>query len=102
MMKNLIESELVSKYRYAIVADARGTIFCKQDCIPVTGPIKENFCPYYDAPHDYMEDFSFRFENDNVELYIGDMNILTLKSEELEIILTHIHQLKEYSDEESN
>ena len=102
-MVNLIDSELVSKYRYAIVADARGTIFCKQECIPVTGPIKENFSPYYEAPHDYMEDFSFRYAGDDVEIYIGDMQILTLKVEELEMILEHIKSLKQENlDEESN
>ena len=95
MVVNLIDSELVSKYRYAIVADARGTIFCKQECIPVTGPIKENFSPYYEAPHDYMEDFSFRYAEDNIELYIGDMRILTLHVEELDMIMNHIRTLKQ-------
>lgn len=94
-MQNLICSELVSKYGYYIVADERGTIFCKQECIPVTGPIKENFSPYYQAPHDYMEDMSFRFTDDGVEFYIGDMELITLTEDELKLMIKHVDDRKE-------
>lgn len=81
----------MSRYHYAIVDDAKGTIFCKQESVPVVGPIEENYSPYYPAPHDYMEDFSIRSINDDIELYIGDMRIITLKLDELQTILQHIH-----------
>lgn len=90
MMDDLMDSELVSRYKYVIVSDAKGTIFCKQNCIPVTGPIKQNFSPYYPAPRDYMEDFSFVSVGKAVELYIGDVKILTLTQEELKLMLQHM------------
>lgn len=90
MMKNSIESELVSDYGYAIVADARGTIFCKQNSILVTGVLKAIYSPYYPVSRDYMEDFSIASIDDNVEIYIGDTRLITITLDELEMIVEDI------------
>ena len=66
-MTDLAKSELVSNYNYSIVADHSELIFCKQECVPVVTPLKENFNSYYPTPHDYMEDLIFRVVEDKVE-----------------------------------
>lgn len=93
-MINATYSELTDKYEYAIISDAQKSIFCKQEAVPVTGYIRENFSAYYPAPRDYMEDFSFIFVEDKVGIYVGDEEIIELDQKELELIINEFKQLK--------
>lgn len=97
-MINIIHSELVDKYDYAIISDAQKSIFCKQNAVPVTGYIRENFSAYYPAPRDYLDDFSLVFVEDKVGIYVGDEQIIELDAKELELIMKHVSTLKSKED----
>jgi len=86
-MDKLITSELVSEYGYAIVADASGTIFCKEGAVSMFGDLLTE-CDE-DLPP-YQEDFSFVVNGDKISLYLGDLFLLTLAKEELQLILTQV------------
>ena len=90
-MNDLMTSELVSKYNYTIISDNVETIFCKPESVPVTEPIKDNYTSFCMTIPTYMEDFSFRYADDLVQLYVGDALVTSITVDELDMILHHIH-----------
>ena len=86
--KQIVNSELVDKYGYAILADAVGITFYKEDSATLSTELLD-IMSGRDLP--CREDFSIIINGDDISFHLGDAKIVTLSRDELELMLKLSH-----------
>lgn len=86
--KQIVNSELTNKYGYAILADAVGITFYKEDSATLSTELLDIMS---DRDLPCKEDFSIIINNDDISFHLGDAKIVTLSRDELELMLKLSH-----------